>query len=87
MIARFFLLVVAPFIGFGGTASAAECSGSKAVPGTLAASAAKPCVTPAHKQLPQEQAKPKDPPGTFRSGNTTVRIGGAIISDTVVGGR
>ena len=85
MIARFFVLIAAICIGFG-TASAAECGGSSAIPGTLAASATKPCVTPPRKQQP-ELAKPKDPPGTFRSGNTTVKIGGAIVSETVVRGR
>jgi hypothetical protein len=85
MIARFFVLAAAVSIGFA-TADAAECAGSNAIPGTLAASAAKPCVAPARKQQP-ELAKPKDPPGTFRSGNTTVKIGGAIVSETVVRGR
>lgn len=87
MIARFFVLAAVLFIGFGHTAHAADCGGSKAVPGTLAASAKKPCATPARKQPPQEQAKPKDPPGTFRSGNTTVRVQGSIQTDATFGGR
>ena len=87
MIVRLLTLVAAMSVGLGGAASGAECGSSKAIPGTLAAAAAKPCPAPSRKQPAAEQAKPKDPPGTFRSGNTTVRVGGGIISETVVRGR
>jgi hypothetical protein len=68
------------------SARAAECrSDGTAVTGTLAAPQA-PCRPRQPAPAPQ-QRKDRDPPGTFRHGNTTIQFGGTVRMDATTGGR
>jgi hypothetical protein len=87
---RFAALVALFSLALTSGTSAENCN--QAVAGTLAAGS-NPC------KLPMQQAKkpvagrsaPKEPdkkaPGTYRYGDTTVRIGGSVSTDVNVRGR